>query len=113
MKLGPLSRAALIADLGEHAALRFVDFVHRQHPQPHTRAAYAVAVRGFFHWLEKHGPAISPESARITSPPMSRYWPKPTKPDGETAPRGDTDAPGLDGDGRRVTVQPGFLRARS
>jgi hypothetical protein len=24
---------------------------------PNTRAAYAVAVRGFFHWLEKHGAA--------------------------------------------------------
>ena len=48
---------ALIADLGEHAALRFVDLFTANIRNPNTRAAYAVAVRGFFHWLEKHGPA--------------------------------------------------------
>ena len=47
---------ALVADLGEHAALRFIDFFTANIRNPNTRAAYAVAVRGF-HWLEKHGPA--------------------------------------------------------
>jgi site-specific recombinase XerD len=48
---------ALIADLGEHAALRFIDFFTANIRNPNTRAAYAVAVRGFFQWLEQHGPA--------------------------------------------------------
>ena len=50
-------RAGVIADLGEHATLRFVDFFTANIRNPNTRAAYAVAVRGFFAWLEKHGPA--------------------------------------------------------
>ena len=47
----------VVADLGEHAALRFVDFFTANIRNPNTRAAYAVAVRGFFQWMEKHGPA--------------------------------------------------------
>jgi hypothetical protein len=47
----------LIADLGEAATLRFVDFFTANIRNPNTRAAYAVAIRGFFTWLEKHGPA--------------------------------------------------------
>src|ERR1019366_1007430 len=60
--IGPLASSgalvvpALIADLGEHAALRFIDFFTANIRNQNTRAAYAVAVRGFFQWLEKHGP---------------------------------------------------------
>ena len=43
---------AMIADLGEAAALRFIDFFTANIRNPNTRAAYAVAVRGFFRWLE-------------------------------------------------------------
>lgn len=46
---------ALIADLGEHAALRFIDFFTANIRNPNTRAAYAVAVRGFFRWIEERG----------------------------------------------------------
>jgi site-specific recombinase XerD len=46
---------SLIADLGEHAALRFIDFFTANIRNPNTRAAYAVAVRGLFHWLEQRG----------------------------------------------------------
>jgi integrase family protein with SAM-like domain len=46
----------VIADLGEAATLRFVDFFTANIRNPNTRAAYAIAVRGFFTWLEKHGP---------------------------------------------------------
>src|SRR6202789_4266101 len=49
---GPLVVPALIADVGEHAALRFIDFFTANIRNPNTRAAYAVAVRGFFQWLE-------------------------------------------------------------
>src|SRR5437762_13032443 len=42
---------AMIADLGEHAALRFVDFFTAHIRNPNTRSAYAVAVRSFFVWL--------------------------------------------------------------
>src|SRR5947209_11490234 len=48
----PLIVPAMIADLGEHAALRFIDFFTAHIRNPNTRAAYAVAVRSFFLWLE-------------------------------------------------------------
>jgi site-specific recombinase XerD len=54
---GALVVPRVIAALGEHATLRFVDFFTANIRNPNTRAAYAVAVRGFFTWLEKHGPA--------------------------------------------------------
>ena len=38
----------LIADAGEHASLRFLDFFTANIRNPNTRAAYAVAVRAFF-----------------------------------------------------------------
>jgi hypothetical protein len=45
----------LIADVGEHASLRFLDFFTANIRNPNTRAAYAVAVRAFFAWLgSKH-----------------------------------------------------------
>jgi site-specific recombinase XerD len=43
---------ALIADAGEHASLRFLDFFTANIRNPNTRAAYAVAVRAFFSWLD-------------------------------------------------------------
>lgn len=46
---------AMVADLGEAAALRFIDFFTANIRNPNTRAAYAVAVRGFFRWLEGRG----------------------------------------------------------
>jgi hypothetical protein len=82
MKLGPLSRKseapddepeqltalaviapatatmvvpAMVADLGDAAALRFIDFFTANIRNPNTRAAYAVAVRSFFRWLEARG----------------------------------------------------------
>jgi hypothetical protein len=45
---------AMVADLGEAAALRFIDFFTANIRNPNTRAAYAVAVRSFFRWLETH-----------------------------------------------------------
>ena len=42
---------AMVADLGEAAALRFIDFFTANIRNPNTRAAYAVAMRGFFRWL--------------------------------------------------------------
>ena len=46
---------AMIADAGERAALRFIDFFTANIRNPNTRAAYAVAVRGFFAWLDERG----------------------------------------------------------
>ena len=46
---------AMVADLGEAAALRFIDFFTANIRNPNTRAAYAVAVRSFFRWLETRG----------------------------------------------------------
>ena len=45
----------LIADAGDNASLRFLDFFTANIRNPNTRAAYAVAVRAFFAWLDsKH-----------------------------------------------------------
>jgi Phage integrase, N-terminal SAM-like domain len=46
---------AMIAVAGERAALRFIDFFTAHIRNPNTRAAYGVAVRGFFTWLEMRG----------------------------------------------------------
>jgi site-specific recombinase XerD len=46
---------AMIAGAGERAALRFIDFFTAHIRNPNTRAAYGVAVRGFFAWLEMKG----------------------------------------------------------
>jgi len=45
----------LIAAAGEHARLRFIDFFTAHIRNPNTRAAYGVAVREFFGWLELGG----------------------------------------------------------
>ena len=51
----------LIADAGEHASLRFLDFFTANIRNPNTRAAYAVAVRAFFAWLD--GKRVAPLAA--------------------------------------------------
>jgi site-specific recombinase XerD len=43
----------LIVDAGEDAALRFLDFFTANIRNPNTRAAYAVAVRALFVWLDE------------------------------------------------------------
>ena len=45
----------LIADAGENASLRFLDFFTANIRNPNTRAAYAVATRAFFAWLDTRG----------------------------------------------------------
>ena len=45
----------LIAAAGERASLRFIDFFTVHIRNPNTRAAYGVAVRQFFAWLERGG----------------------------------------------------------
>src|SRR3954453_13782702 len=51
----PMIVPAMIADLGEKAALRFIDFFTAHIRNPNTRAAYAIAVRSFFAWLDARG----------------------------------------------------------
>lgn len=46
---------ALIADEGERAGRRFVEFFTAQIRNPNTRAAYAQAVGRFLHWCEERG----------------------------------------------------------
>jgi site-specific recombinase XerD len=46
---------AIIAAAGERAQLRFLDFFTAHIRNPNTRAAYHVAVREFFGWLERGG----------------------------------------------------------
>ena len=104
MELGPLSVPALIADLGEHAALRFVDLFTANIRNPNTRAAYAVAV----HESPLAGETRAGRSRR--NPHASRLHlcrgagPNPQSPDGETAPRGDPHAVRRPG-GRHMNVE--------
>jgi site-specific recombinase XerD len=54
---------AVIADAGDQAAKRFVEFFTATIRNPHTRKAYAHAAGDFFAWCEGHGlalPAIEP-----------------------------------------------------
>jgi site-specific recombinase XerD len=46
---------AIIADAGERAGRRFVEFFTANIRNPNTRAAYARAVGDFFAWLEERG----------------------------------------------------------
>jgi site-specific recombinase XerD len=48
---------AMIAAAGERASLRFIDFFTAHIRNPNTRAAYGVAVRAFFDWLQMNGVA--------------------------------------------------------
>jgi integrase/recombinase XerD len=45
----------MIAGAGERASLRFIDFFTAHIRNANTRAAYSVAVREFFGWLERGG----------------------------------------------------------
>jgi site-specific recombinase XerD len=61
---------AMVVDLGEAAALRFIDFFTANIRNPNTRAAYAVAIRSFFRWLEQRGVT---ELAMIRTHHVSAY----------------------------------------
>ena len=61
---------AMIAGAGERASLRFIDFFTAHIRNPNTRAAYGVAVRGFFTWLETQG---SGELGHIRTHHVSTY----------------------------------------
>ena len=51
----PIVVPALIADLGEEAAWRYVEFFTANIRNPHTRRAYARACNRFFAWCEECG----------------------------------------------------------
>ena len=61
---------ALIADLGDEAAWRYVEFFTANIRNPHTRRAYARACGRFFAWCEDRGLRWR-RSGRMTSPPIS------------------------------------------
>ena len=52
---GSMLVPAMVAAAGERAARRFIDFFTANIRNPNTRAAYGVAVRSFFAWLDRHG----------------------------------------------------------
>src|SRR5258707_15051931 len=66
----PLIVPAMIAQLGEKAALRSIDFFTAHIRNPNTRAAYAIAVRNFFAWLEMRGVT---ELQQVRTIHVSRY----------------------------------------
>ncbi len=56
---GALTVPAAVADAGEAAARRYVDFFAAQIRNPNTRVAYARAASDFFGWYEQHGLALA------------------------------------------------------
>ena len=50
---------SLIADAGEHAAWRYVDFFTSNIPNPNTRRAYSRACQTFFTWCEDRGLSLT------------------------------------------------------
>src|SRR5215469_9334433 len=84
---------AMIAGAGERASLRFIDFFTAHIRNPNTRAAYGVAVRGFFTWLETQ--ALT-ELAEIRTHHVSTYTEilarNYSAPDRQAAPGGDPPA---------------------
>ncbi len=56
---GGILLPATIADAGEHAARRFVEFFTATIRNTNTRRAYARAVAGFFAWSERHRLALA------------------------------------------------------
>lgn len=56
-RIGAQQAPALITAAGERAAYRLLEFFTAQIRNPHTRRAYARAVREFCAWLETHGVA--------------------------------------------------------
>jgi site-specific recombinase XerD len=61
---------AMIAGAGKRASLRFIDFFTAHIRNLNTRAAYGIAVRGFFVWLETQGLA---ELGHIRTHHVSTY----------------------------------------
>ena len=50
---------ALIADAGDHAAWRYIDFFTANIRNPNTRRAYARACATFFAWCDEHGRTLA------------------------------------------------------
>ena len=90
--VGPLV-PALIAAEGESASLRFIDFFTANIRNPNTRAAYAVAVRGFFAGSRS---TRRPSSRAVRTHHVSAYVEVLTRTlqaaDGQAAPGGDPHA---------------------
>jgi hypothetical protein len=55
---------AIIADLGDQAGWRYVEFFTAKIRNPHTRRAYARACREFFAWCERRGLTASARDSR-------------------------------------------------
>jgi integrase/recombinase XerD len=56
---GGLILPAVIADAGDHAARRFIEFFTATIRNGHTRRAYARAVGDFFAWSKQHGLSLA------------------------------------------------------
>ncbi len=73
---------AVIADAGEPAAMRFIEFFTANIRNPNTRQAYARAVMDFFGWCERHGigplPAIQPVHVAAYVEELTRSYAAPT-----------------------------------
>jgi hypothetical protein len=80
---GGLTVPAIIADAGEGAAERFIEFFTADIRNPNTRAAYAQAVAQFF-----VGAKVEAFHSRTSSPwpslPISNPIPEPTRPRNST-----------------------------
>src|SRR3984893_17908428 len=96
----------LIADLGDEAAWRYVEFFTANIRNPHTRRAYARACARFFAWCEDRGltpAAIRPHDVATY---IEQLQNEVSAPVGQAAARGHTHAVQLAGDRPVVPTNP-------
>ena len=104
---------ALIADLGEEAAWRYVEFFTANTRNPHTRRAYARACSRFFGWCEGRGltpAAIRPHDVATY---IEQLQNEVSAPSVKAAALGGTDAVRLTGHRPGRAEQPGACSARA
>ena len=72
IKREPMVVPILIADEGEQASWRYVEFFTANIRNANTRRAYARACSSFLAWCEERGPAVTKERAHRRAAKMIR-----------------------------------------
>jgi hypothetical protein len=100
---------AVIADAGEKASYRFLEFFAANIRNRSTRPAYARALSTLLSWCEKkHGGGLEGINSVVVAAYIERPGAGPRiKAQGQAAPGRYPDAFGFDGNRRRSPLQPG------
>ena len=103
---------AIIADAGDKAAKRFIEFFTATIRNGNTRRAYAKAVADFFGWCQQHGltlPGIEPVHVAAYIEQLTQLQSRPHR---QAAPRRHRHAVRLADQRRHPALQPGRLGSR-